>query len=88
MVTYLIFFHSYDLKQINENPTYLTYDIALKIFKANKGFSYLQKNITHFKYILANEKKTIIFGADIFQIATELNYHNNILTIPNLHIDE
>ena len=46
------------------------------------------KNITHFKYILANEKKTIVFGADIFQNVTKLNKYNNILTIPNIDIDE
>ena len=36
-------FHSYDLKQINEKPTDITYDITMKILKAYKGFIYLQK---------------------------------------------
>ena len=80
-------FHSYDLKQINEKPTYLTYDIALKNMKMNKGFRYLQKILTHFKYILA-ENKTIIFGADIFDNVTQLNEYNNIFSIPNTDKDE
>jgi len=37
---------------------------------------------------LANEKKTIIFGAAIFQNATKLNKYNSILNIPNIDIDE
>ena len=61
-------FHPYDLKQINEKPTHITYDVAMNNLKSNKGFRYLQKNITHFKYILANENKTIMFGADIYDI--------------------
>ena len=36
-------FHPYDLKQINEKPTHITYDIAMKNLKTNKGFRYLQK---------------------------------------------
>ena len=60
----------------------------MKNMKKNKCFRYLQKNITHFKYILANENKTIIFGADIFQNGIKLNKYDNILTIPNIDIDE
>ena len=85
---YLIFFHAYSLKDINEPPTYITYDVALKNLKSNKGFRYLQRNITHFKYILANENKTIIFGADIFENVTQLTEYSNILTIPNTDKDE
>ena len=80
--------HRYDLKQINEKSTYNTYDITMKNLKANKGFIYLQTNITHFKYIWANEKKTIIFGADIFDNVKSLNEHNNILSVPNTDKDE
>ena len=36
-------FHPYDLKQINEKPTHITYDVAMKNLKANRGFIYLQK---------------------------------------------
>ena len=36
-------FHSYELKQIDEKPTDITYDIAKKNMKSNKGFRYLQK---------------------------------------------
>ena len=54
-------FHSYDLKHTNEKPANITYDIAMKNLKASKGFRYLQKNITHFKYILANKKNYYIW---------------------------
>ena len=37
---------------------------------------------------MANEKKTIIFGADIFKNVTQLNEYNNILSIPNTDKDE
>ena len=79
-------FHPYNLKQVNEKPTHIIYDVATKNLKSNKG--YLQTNISHFKYIMANENKTIIFRADIFENVTQLNEYNNILTIPNTDKDE
>ena len=37
---------------------------------------------------MANENKTIIFGADIFDNVKNLSDHNNILSIPNTDKDE
>ena len=37
---------------------------------------------------MANENKTIIFGANIFDNVKCLNEHNNILSIPNTDKDQ
>ena len=63
--------------------------MLFKLYKKYTSFRYIKKNLVQLKYILSIEKKSVLFGCDIYSnFIEDININegdnkNNILKIPN-----